>query len=117
MELLAAGHRILHQMNQSLELELGRERHAAAREARRARRQQIGRPKALDNSNAALARRIHAGGESASTFANTLGPCRRLDASTEVSRSPVTVGRASKRAGSVFSRWRGRHRRMRVRDR
>jgi DNA invertase Pin-like site-specific DNA recombinase len=46
-----------------LELELGRERRAAAREARRARGQHIGRPKALDNSNAALERRMHAGGD------------------------------------------------------
>ena len=39
-----------------LELELGRERRAAAREARRARGQAIGRPKALNKSKAALAR-------------------------------------------------------------
>ena len=38
-----------------LELELGRERRAAAREARRARGQHIGRPKALDEKKAALA--------------------------------------------------------------
>ena len=38
-----------------LELELGPERRAAAREARRARGQQIGRPKALDKSKACLA--------------------------------------------------------------
>lgn len=43
-----------------LELELGRERRAAAREARRARGQAIGRPKALDKSKAALAQRMHA---------------------------------------------------------
>ena len=36
-----------------LELELGRERRTAAREARRARGQAIGRPKALDTSKAA----------------------------------------------------------------
>src|SRR3954469_21221593 len=36
-----------------LELELGRERRAAAREARRARGQAIGRPRALDKSKAA----------------------------------------------------------------
>ena len=40
-------------------MELGRERRAAAREARRARGQAIGRPKALDKSKAALARRMH----------------------------------------------------------
>jgi DNA invertase Pin-like site-specific DNA recombinase len=59
-----------------LELELGRERRAAAREARRARGQHIGRPKALDEKNGALARRMHANGESASTIANALGVSR-----------------------------------------
>ena len=59
-----------------LELELGRERRAAAREARRARGQHIGRPKALDTSKAALARRMHASGESASNIAGTLGVSR-----------------------------------------
>ncbi|HWF70871.1 MAG TPA: recombinase family protein [Mycobacterium sp.] len=59
-----------------LELELGRERRAAAREARRARGQSIGRPKALDKSKAALARRMHTSGESASTIAATLGVSR-----------------------------------------
>src|ERR1700676_4059771 len=48
-----------------LELELGRERRAAAREARRARGQSIGRPKALDTKKAALAQRMHTSGESA----------------------------------------------------
>jgi DNA invertase Pin-like site-specific DNA recombinase len=59
-----------------LELELGRERRAAARDARRARGQSIGRPKALDKSKAALAQRMHASGESASTIAATLGVSR-----------------------------------------
>src|ERR1700739_2602125 len=59
-----------------LELELGRERRAAAREARRARGQHIGRPKVLDEKKAALAMRMHASGESASTIANTLGVSR-----------------------------------------
>src|SRR6516165_9188721 len=59
-----------------LELELGWERRTAAREARRARGQHIGRPKALDGKNAALAKRMHASGESASTIANTLGVSR-----------------------------------------
>src|SRR6478752_424820 len=59
-----------------LELELGRERRTAAREARRARGQAIGRPKALDKSKAALAERMHASGESASTIANALGVSR-----------------------------------------
>ncbi|GAB3239954.1 recombinase family protein [Mycolicibacterium hippocampi] len=59
-----------------LELELGRERRTAAREARRARGQHIGRPKALDASKAALAHRMHASGESATTIATTLGVSR-----------------------------------------
>lgn len=59
-----------------LELELGRERRAASREARRARGQSIGRPKALDEAKAALVRRMHAGGEPASTIAATLGVSR-----------------------------------------
>jgi DNA invertase Pin-like site-specific DNA recombinase len=59
-----------------LELELGRERRAAAREARRARGQHVGRPRALDEKKAALARRMHASGESASTIAATLGVSR-----------------------------------------
>jgi DNA invertase Pin-like site-specific DNA recombinase len=59
-----------------LELELGRERRSAAREARRSRGQAIGRPRALNDSKAALARRMHASGESASTIAKTLGVSR-----------------------------------------
>jgi DNA invertase Pin-like site-specific DNA recombinase len=59
-----------------LELELGRERRLAAREARRARGQSLGRPKALDESKAALAQRMHASGESAGTIAATLGVSR-----------------------------------------
>ena len=59
-----------------LELELGRERRAASRDARRARGQSIGRPKALDQSKTALAQRMHASGESASIIAATLGVSR-----------------------------------------
>ena len=59
-----------------LELELGRERRAAAREARRARGQPIGRPRALSKPNAALAQRMHASGEPASTIAAALGVSR-----------------------------------------
>lgn len=59
-----------------LELELGKERRTAAREARRARGQSIGRPKALDAQKIALARRMHASGESAPTIAETLGVSR-----------------------------------------
>ncbi len=59
-----------------LELELGRERRTAARNARRARGQHVGRPKALDDKKAALAQRMHASGESATTIATTLGVSR-----------------------------------------
>ncbi|EPQ71355.1 recombinase family protein [Mycobacterium marinum] len=59
-----------------LELELGRERRSAAREARRSRGQSIGRPKALDEFKAALARRMHAAGEPVSTIGSTLGVSR-----------------------------------------
>jgi DNA invertase Pin-like site-specific DNA recombinase len=59
-----------------LELELGKERRTAARDARRARGQSIGRPKALDESKVALAQRVHASGESANTIAATLGVSR-----------------------------------------
>src|SRR5262249_89899 len=59
-----------------LELELGRERRTAAREARKARGQAIGRPKALDTAKAALAQRMHTSGESATTIAAALGVSR-----------------------------------------
>ncbi len=52
-----------------LELELGRERRAAAREARRARGQHIGRPKVLDKSKIGLAQRMQ--------LAHTAGGPRR----------------------------------------
>src|SRR3954469_22009416 len=59
-----------------LELELGKERRTAARDARRARGQSIGRPKALSDEKVALARRMHDSGESATTIATTLGVSR-----------------------------------------
>jgi DNA invertase Pin-like site-specific DNA recombinase len=59
-----------------LELELGKERRTAARDARRARGQSIGRPKKLDAAKAALAQRMHASGESASTIASALDVSR-----------------------------------------
>src|SRR4029077_12672086 len=59
-----------------LELELGKERRMAARDAPRARGQSIGRPKALDQSKVALAQRMHMSGESANTIASTLGVSR-----------------------------------------
>jgi len=59
-----------------LELELGRERRAAAREARRTRGQHIGRPKALDAKKTGVARRMHASGEPVASIAETLGVSR-----------------------------------------
>jgi len=59
-----------------LELELGRERRTAARDARRARGQSIGRPKALDPAKAALARRMQAAGEPVTTISAALGVSR-----------------------------------------
>lgn len=59
-----------------LELELGKERRFAARDARRARGQHIGRPKALDKDQAELARRMRASGEPVPVIAKTLGVSR-----------------------------------------
>src|ERR1700744_3327385 len=59
-----------------LELELGKERRTAAREASRAPGNSIGGPKSLDNKKAALAHRMHASGESASTIATIPGVSR-----------------------------------------
>lgn len=59
-----------------LELELGKERRAAAREARRARGQNVGRPKALDDQKAAAARRMQKAGEPASSIASVFGVSR-----------------------------------------
>jgi len=53
-----------------------KERRTAARDARRARGQSIGRPKALSDEKVALARRMHDSGESATTIATTLGVSR-----------------------------------------
>ncbi len=59
-----------------LELELGKERRTAAREARKARGLHVGRPKALSAEQAALAARMHASGESATTIAKAVGVSR-----------------------------------------
>ncbi|POX88381.1 resolvase [Mycobacterium kansasii] len=59
-----------------LELELGRERRAASRAARKARDLPIGRPKKLDADKAALARRMRDSGEPVPTIADTLGVSR-----------------------------------------
>lgn len=47
-----------------LELELGRERRAAAREARRARGQDVGRPRALSGGQVEQVLKLHGAGES-----------------------------------------------------
>ncbi len=57
-------------------LKLSHERHTAARDARRARGQSIGRPKALSDDKVALARRMHGSGESAATISTALGVSR-----------------------------------------
>jgi DNA invertase Pin-like site-specific DNA recombinase len=75
-----------------LELALGRERRSAAREAHGARGHSIGRPKALDASKAALAQRMRASGESATTIATALGVSR------------ATVYSSIRRRLMVFSR-------------
>ena len=60
-----------------LELEVGPgASHTGIARARRARGQSIGRPRALDQSKTALAQRMHASGESATTIATTLGVSR-----------------------------------------
>ena len=51
------------------ELELGRERRSSARETRRARGQAIGWPRALDPSEAPLARRMQVSGDPVSIVA------------------------------------------------
>ncbi|OBB38027.1 recombinase family protein [Mycolicibacterium fortuitum] len=59
-----------------LELELQRERVAAAKAARKARGGNIGRPKKLDADQLALAERMRASGESVPAIAQTLGVSR-----------------------------------------
>lgn len=56
-----------------LELELGKERRAAARAARKARGLHVGRPSALSPENAALAKRMRDSGEPVPTIAQALG--------------------------------------------
>jgi DNA invertase Pin-like site-specific DNA recombinase len=55
-----------------LELELGRERRAAAKAARRARGLPVGRPRKLGEDKLALAERMRAGGEPVPVIAATL---------------------------------------------
>lgn len=59
-----------------LELELGRERRTAARESRKSRGMPIGRPKALNADQVALAQRMRASGEPVPTIAKALGVSR-----------------------------------------
>lgn len=59
-----------------LELELQRERRAAAKSARKARGLDIGRPRKLSADQAALAERMRAGGEPVPVIAEALGVSR-----------------------------------------
>jgi DNA invertase Pin-like site-specific DNA recombinase len=59
-----------------LELELGRERRAAAKASRKARDLPIGRPRALTADQIALAERMRASGEPVPVIAETLGVSR-----------------------------------------
>lgn len=59
-----------------LELELGRERRAAAKASRKARALPIGRPKALNPDQIALAERMRASGEPVPVIAEALGVSR-----------------------------------------
>ncbi|CAM3165481.1 DNA invertase Pin-like site-specific DNA recombinase [Williamsia muralis] len=59
-----------------LELELGKERRAAARVAAKARGRDIGRPKALSQQKADLLRRMHASGEPVSLLVDEFGVSR-----------------------------------------
>ncbi len=59
-----------------LELELGKERRRAASEARKARGLHVGRPKALSSEKIALAKRLHATGQTAATTAEAVGVSR-----------------------------------------
>lgn len=61
-----------------LELELGHEHRTAARDARRARGQHIGRPKALSEKKAALARRMPANGGLVTAIAEALEVSRAM---------------------------------------
>lgn len=60
-----------------LELELGKERRAAAREARAERGLPTGRPAALSASKIETLRRMHANGEPTSVLAETFGISKR----------------------------------------
>lgn len=60
-----------------LELELGKERRAAAREARAERGLPTGRPAALSASKIETLRRMHANGEPTSVLAETFGVSKR----------------------------------------
>ena len=59
-----------------MEHQLIRDRAAAAREAARARGQQVGRPRALTHDDAALACRMRTNGEAIAVIARTLGVSR-----------------------------------------
>jgi DNA invertase Pin-like site-specific DNA recombinase len=93
-----------------LELELGKERRTAVRDARRARGQSIGRPKALTDERVALARRMHDSGESATTIATTLRRRRRTAPGARSQESQPVKGDDDRRA--FVSRYAERQRQM-----
>jgi hypothetical protein len=78
---------------------------AKPRQARRARGQHIGRPKALNKPESDLARRVHASGESASTIAATLSVSRatvyRVFAEKRLGRSESSGNDLRRRRGSA----------------
>jgi DNA invertase Pin-like site-specific DNA recombinase len=75
-ETATAPHVSRHNAGSSLGLGLAANARGGTRATSGARGQQIGRPKVLDKSKPALARRMHAKGESASTIAAALGVSR-----------------------------------------
>jgi predicted phage gp36 major capsid-like protein len=70
-----------------LELELGRERRMAAREARRARGQHIGRPKALDEKKTSLAQDDLEFDEASAEFNDLDRHVQRLDRAAVIARA------------------------------
>lgn len=80
-----------------LELELGRERRSAAREARRARNQPMGRPKALTPAKRDQAVKLAAAGEPVAAIAKTFGVSR--DTVYRVIRAAESDGASSLPSG------------------
>ena len=88
-----------------LELELGRERRAAAREARRARNQPMGRPRALTSAKVDQVLKLHAAGEPVPEIAKTFGVgrdtiYRAIRAAEDVTDEPQTDANPSDTEGN-----------------